>query len=213
MRCWSYKSIERWPGELLDNDDRPYHRFEATWPQTTELLCRELEHLGADHVVMQLAVKPNQIRVDGALREGTKPEHPGVILSFESMYGPLQYATDQFDSFTAKRPAWQANVRAIAKSLEALRMVDRYGVTKRGEQYTGWGQLPAGTPMGAAMTVEEAIQILHRHAPGAWDYDQQEHLRRAYRTAAATHPDITGGSADAFREVKEAYDLLMRGAR
>lgn len=29
MRCWSYKPIERWPGELLDNDDRPYHRFEA----------------------------------------------------------------------------------------------------------------------------------------------------------------------------------------
>lgn len=40
-------------------------------------------------------------------------------------------------------PPWQANIRAIAKTLEHLRDLDRWGVTKRGEQYTGWKALPA----------------------------------------------------------------------
>jgi len=212
MRAWVHKPIVRWPGELRDNDDRPYHRFDSTWSATTELLCRELMHLGADNTVMQLAVNENQIRVDGGLREGSKPSHPGVILSFDSMYGPLQYATDQFDSFTAKRPAWQANVRAIAKSLEALRMVDRYGVTKRGEQYTGWGALPPATPMGAPMDVNRAIEILHSYVPTPWDHDDRDAVQRVYRQAArVAHPDM-GGSAEDFRLVKEAAELLMGGA-
>ena len=39
----------------------------------------------------------------------------------------------------------------------------------------------------------------------------QNELRRAYRAAAkAAHPD-TGGSADAFRAVSEAFERLARG--
>jgi hypothetical protein len=66
---------------------------------------------------------------------------PGVRIAFESKYGPLTYATDEF----VTRPARLADQRPrIALALQALRAVDRYGVTKRGEQYTGWKALPAG---------------------------------------------------------------------
>jgi len=39
---------------------------------------------------------------------------------------------------------WEANLRAIALSLERLRAADRYGVTtEEKEQYIGWLRLPA----------------------------------------------------------------------
>ena len=34
------------------------------------------------------------------------------------------------------------NLRAIALALAALRAVERYGVTRRQEQYKGWAELP-----------------------------------------------------------------------
>jgi hypothetical protein len=49
----------------------------------------------------------------------------------------FQFAVDKFAT-------WQDNLRAIALGLEALRKVDRYGITKNSEQYTGWKQLEAG---------------------------------------------------------------------
>jgi hypothetical protein len=56
---------------------------------------------------------------------------------------------------------WQHNVRAIALGLEALRKVDRYGITRRGEQYAGWKALPAGIGIGAThMTSEVATKVI-----------------------------------------------------
>lgn len=43
----------------------------------------------------------------------------------------LVYATDVCD-------LWQHNVRSVALGLEALRAVDRYGISRRGEQYAGF---------------------------------------------------------------------------
>ena len=43
----------------------------------------------------------------------------------------LVYATDCCDF-------WQHNLRSIALGLEALRAVDRYGISRRGEQYAGF---------------------------------------------------------------------------
>ena len=46
----------------------------------------------------------------------------------------MSYPCDKYSN-------WQANLRAIALSLEALRAEDRYGVTRRAEQYKGWAKL------------------------------------------------------------------------
>jgi hypothetical protein len=84
----------------------------------------------------------------------------------------------------------EANVRAIALALEALRKVDRYGVTKRGEQYAGWKALPS--PNDAIL--ERGRQIIREH-----DGD----VRRAL---AATHPDREGGDEEAFKAVSAARE-------
>jgi len=132
------------------------------------------------------------------------PKGPSVIISFESKHGPLWYATDVFDH-------WHANLRALALGLEALRKVERYGITKRGEQYTGWRQLGSGIEMPAAqMTEMEALEFLRIHAGWSYgpDYDDHEDIERAYRQAAKTlHPDAGGSTADSQR-LQEAKRLL-----
>src|SRR5690606_32992952 len=60
--------------------------------------------------------------------------HPGIEISFDSEHGRLVYATDVC-------AFWQHNVRSIALGLEALRAVDRFGISQKGQQYAGWLQL------------------------------------------------------------------------
>ena len=208
----TFRPIDVWPGELTRvRRDSP---FKAKWASTREILDRELGELNAKNAVLMLALKDRDIALDGSrLRADVRqPAHPGVILAFDSKHGPLKYATDIFEGYYSHQVGWQANTRAIALGLEALRKVDRYGITKRGEQYTGWKALSGAIAMPAALTEDDAIAILHEHAPFAWDWDNPDEVREAYRTGAKIlHPDA-GGDPEAFRRLTEARDLLIRTA-
>jgi len=129
----TFRPIDVWPGEQTGWRRRA--PFGAAWLTTIHLLERELTQLEATNVVFQVALYEGQLRIDGKPKASARASHPGVVLAFDSKYGPLKYAVDTFDSFPD-------NVRAIALAMEALRKVDRYGVTKRGEQYTGWRAIP-----------------------------------------------------------------------
>lgn len=166
---------------------REQHRFSAPWSSTLDLLTREASHLGAKLVVVQLDVAEAQIRRDGMLRADAKVGHPGAVVSFESRFGPLRYAAD---TYRGPAPAWQANVRAITLSLEALRSVDRWGVSRRGEQYRGWTAIEAPvalfpTPAAAEEWMRAYAQELHITGPG-----DGSPLRTLYRLMAVQmHPD------------------------
>ena len=137
--------------------------FKASWSDTLTLLDGELAHLGAHEVVIEADFREKDIRLDGMPRASApQPEHPGVRIAFESKHGPLVYAADSCTD-------WQHNVRSIALGLEALRAVDRYGITRRAEQYAGWRQIEAkGTE--PEMTAELARDLLLAyvgHGPGS----------------------------------------------
>lgn len=166
-----FRPLGDWPQPETKGRKNP--QFRSTWSQTLTLLDAELRHLGAKNVVVEVAMTARDIRLDGWPRADARASFPGVIVSFDSRFGPLRYLTDTFENGgywvpgglgrpgrMEYVPGWQNNLRAIALSMEALRAVDRYGVSKRGEQYVGWGQLPPGRPMHAAMTVEEAFRHL-----------------------------------------------------
>ena len=201
---WRVVPIERWPGPMTE--ERRHHPFRkqsstytwtesgVDWNATMFLLDTELWHLDAENVVLQMAVTDRDIRNDGWIRAQAKPEHPGVILSFESKHGPLSYPCDTFTE-------WKGNLRAIAKGLEDLRRLERYGITKTGQQYTGWKQIPATT------SAETPESVLAR-VSGLSLKDVQADPKAAYRQAAKrTHPD-SGGSDQAFSEVAAAARLV-----
>lgn len=138
-------------------DDPPPHGsgrpspFSAPWSATVELLADELRHLGAKQIVVELALalRENDVRLDGMPRADARLASAAVRISFESKWGPLRYETAEFDSASWRGgPGWQANLRAIALGMQALRAVDRYGVSKRGEQYRGWRQIAANAGRG-----------------------------------------------------------------
>lgn len=183
---YQVRVLEQWPGELHRFDMRQRAPFRTEWPRTEQLLEREIvRHLRGKDVVFELALDAYDIRLDGGLRTNARPtRHPGIVISFGSRHGPQRYFTDKYTD-------WRGNARAIALGLEALRAVDRYGITRRGEQYTGFGKLPAPA---ADMSVDEALELLRTHG--------------GFRAAAMkTHPDV-GGDAVLFRRVTAAKAKL-----
>jgi hypothetical protein len=119
-------------------------------------------------------------------------------------------ATVKFERQSYRRDpmeSWQHNVYAIAKSLEALRLVDRYGVTRRGEQYTGWKALPAGSgEVSTHMNRDMAVAILRSWAPKSKADEPLEQLARWARVGA--HPDRHSGDHGPSDDVLRAIAAL-----
>lgn len=216
------RPIDQWPGKLRADHDRLTSPFSASWNTTLVLLDKEARQLGCDEVVVQVAIEGRHFRQDGDLRSGApNPVHPGVIVSIDAAVGPLRFSTDLHrDAYLrGYLPGWQANVRAIALGLEALRRVDRYGIGTGAEQYVGWNALPPARPMGAAMTKDEAARILIQWGDPHEDpanesaiadvIRDESFVQDLFRAAAtATHPD-RGGDPEVFRRVAAARDLLL----
>lgn len=182
-----FRPIDVWPGTLARSRGRS--PFSSKLSATLDLLARELRALDARRIVFQIAVGENEIRLDGFPKANAHADHPGIVLAFESKWGPLKYATDVYWT-------WQDNLRAIALAMESLRRVDRYGVSKRGEQYQGWRALPRSTdPADSIETPDQARRVLE-----SWGGDVK-------RALFETHPD-RGGDPDAFRRVVRARDVL-----
>ncbi len=213
------RPIQRWPGELLAPGRRKRSPFKATWTQTQTLLEAEARMLGASEIVLQLALNESDIRMDGWPYARAKTSHPGVIVSVETKsQGPLSFPCDRFQRRWADEQDWHPNVRAVALAMEALRQVDRYGITRHGEQYVGWKALGSGIPMGEAqMTADEAARFLAdasaadhpEMAAGRMLDGNTSMVTAAYREAAKRyHPDA-GGDPATFKRLTEARDLLL----
>lgn len=192
-----------WPsGQRTPAHERRSAIFRAKWTQTIKELERELGQLGAlDPIVVEAGFKEAEIRVDGLPRAGARPADPAIVLSFESKFGPLRYGCDAFTWY-------EANLRAIALALEALRKVDRYGVTKRGEQYKGWLALPEYT-----LSHKEAEQFIWDNAPiqlPGVTGDRSRDWPLLYRRAAkALHPDNPEtGDRELWEELQRAKMVL-----
>ncbi len=124
------------------------------------------------------------VALDGLFRANAKLRGPGVVLAFESKHGSLSYPCDTYND-------WQDNVRAIAPALEALRAVDRYGVTRQAEQYRGWAKLPAPPSADAAKAVEALRKALGIVLCVPDTADQKATFRKLVRPVC--HPDRNGG--------------------
>lgn len=197
----TFRPIGVWPGQ--HTEERRSSPFSAPWSSTLELLKRELRFLDAQNIVVQLDIDERDLRLDGYPLANARAKSPGVILAFDSKYGPLRYPCDTFAN-------WDDNLRGIALAMEALRKVDRYGVTKRGEQYTGWKALPAGGETSTTMTAATAAQVYSTMGGGAPQtiLGDSEYAAAVYRRAArAAHPD-TGGTDEEFQLLQEARKII-----
>lgn len=180
-----FRPITIWPHDSTPRlDRRSRWTFKASWVDTLDLLRRELRHLNAADLVIGCGLREQDIRNDGWPRANARePVHPGVEVSFRSPVSTqrLVYATDVC-------ARWEHNVRSIALGLESLRAVDRYGITRRGEQYAGFKALPAGDGPSAA----RGHALVAEHGS-------------VKKALMATHPDH-GGDPAAFADVQAARE-------
>lgn len=177
--------IRQWPGTRTPSHERASGKFRAALADTLDVLDRELHHIQAVEARMEIALPPGSDywRNDGRPRAHARPDHPGVLLTFRALAVDgkrLNYATDAFTT-------WQANLRAIALGLEALRKVERYRIASRGQQYAGFAQLTAGGP-----DADRGRELIRWHGG----------VRQALM---ATHPDQGGDPGD-FANVQAARD-------
>lgn len=210
---WRWRPIDKWDRE--ETEERKRSPFDAPYSNTLRLIDKELRLIDAANVVVMADLRESDIRVDGGLRERSTPRTPRVILAFDSQHGPLKYACDRFTH-------WQANLRAIALGLEALRKLERYGIAGRGEQYTGWAQLGSGIAMSAGMSRREAVAVMIDLTSDGGDlYSDSDldddgapgpFLDDAYRQGAKRwHPDNEDGDGEKFYLLTKARDVLASG--
>lgn len=194
-----------WPG--APTPFRTSSRFGCGYATTVDELQRELRAVGATSAVIELELHEGDIRRDGNPYANAKPASPMVRLSFEHRKaGPLRFACDRYST-------WPENLRAIVKTLEALRAVDRYGATRANEQYRGWARLPerAGAPFASA---EAAARFLYEAAglefqqEGAWTRGPRA-VDALYRAAAGRHHPDKGGDTARMARVNEARAKLL----
>lgn len=192
--------IREWPGTLTASRTRS--QFKAGLSDTLQILDREISQLTEtrsqrESAELLIAVPAGHLwRLDGRPRAHATAEHPGVIFSLDSKHGALSYPCDTFTT-------WQDNLRAIALALEALRKVNRYGVTKRGEQYRGFLAIESTASPSTFDSYTQALDFLREVSGIASDiYEAPEvHVPRVLRAAQrAAHTDM-GGDPATFQRV------------
>ena len=197
-----FRPIEEWPGEPTKPHARKSGRFKAKQPARLDLLERELNHLNARDIVVQAHLEREQIRNDGWPKSSARPKEPGVIVTFSNKkQEAFSYPCDTYED-------WFDNLYAIALSLEALRAVDRYGVTRGAEQYQGFKRIAAPKTIDPRALAEAFIC---QHAGVSLD-DLRADLGGAYTAAAKRlHPDIVKHD-ELFKQLQEHLRVLRNGA-
>lgn len=191
------RPIEAWPWK--ETASRGPSRFRSSWSAIEGLLKSEADKINGRTLILQIDVMERDIRLDGWIKAHAHPASPRVAITIERISSArvdrptLTFHCDTFSD-------WQDNVFAIAKTLEALRSIDRYGVTSSGEQYTGWQAIPE-----KAGSDDEARAILWRWAATDWNPADLSASYKAARRRA--HPDA-GGTHDAFLAVQAAAQRL-----
>lgn len=185
-----------WPVDVPRITNREPGRFKnPTLAEGIKQVMNELRRAGVREgdVVISSNIR---LRLDGLPYSGERPTNgdPGVAVYWRKKGELHVMAIDRYKSA-------EANLRAIALSIEALRALERYGTRQiRDRAFGGFLALPAQAgrsswraALGLTVTTVTADDV-------------EAAYRRAVRTA---HPDA-GGSTEAMSELTRARQDALR---
>lgn len=186
----------QWPEgrKRTDHWSREHAKFEVSFARARDNLVNEVRLLAGRYGPDPATVISTNIalRRDGLpLANQRQPDDVGVAVYFVYKKRQMSFACDRWLKI-------EHNMQAIAKTIEALRGIARWGTGDMLEAaFTGFMALPAP---GAARDWREVLGV-----PGT--VQTADSLRHAYRVAAsAAHPDRPGGSNARMAEVNAAYE-------
>jgi hypothetical protein len=185
---------ERWRRERA--------KFDVTFTRARDNIVAEIGRLAGRYPDPQIVISTNiALRRDGLpLANQRQPDDPGVAVYFLYKKRQMSFACDRWEKI-------EHNMQAIAKTIEALRGITRWGTGDMLEAaFTGFTALPAPIVAGMRRPWREVFGFPPGSIP---DRDQVQ--RRFRELASVRHPDA-GGSTDAMAELnaarQEAFDQL-----
>lgn len=158
-------------------------RFQTGFGAARKLLFDELSRLGAAKVILSTNIP---LRNDGMPRANMRPDggDAGVAVYFQWKSKPMVLACGKFT-------ATCDNIYAIAKTIDAMRGIERWGASDMMERaFSGFKALSAPVPWWELLGVNQD--------------SPREAIEAAYKSKAkAAHPDL-GGSHEAMAALNAA---------
>jgi hypothetical protein len=171
-------------------------KFKTGFGAARNLLFAELERLGALKIILSTNVP---LRNDGLPRANTAPTggDPGAAVYFERKGKPMVLACDQYTR------AYD-NIHAIAKTIDAMRGIERWGASEMMERaFSGFKQLAAeneGPSWWGVLQVRAGATV--------------EEIETAYKLLVKiAHPDTETGSDAAMISLNTARQQGLSVAR
>jgi hypothetical protein len=180
----------QWPSGRPRTPYPARSRFDTSQERAQRTLVEEVRRMGGSQLVISTNI---ELRRDGLpYANRREPTDKGVAVYFDYKKRPMCFACDRWDRIGD-------NIYAIAKTIEALRGIERWGSGSMVEQaFTGFVALPA------PKSPWEIIGV----ARGA----SSEEIETAFRAKAKKlHSDL-GGSDAAMAELNAARAKLKEQA-
>ena len=173
-------------GKMKKTEGRSWsNRSQLTISQATQRLLDELERLGAENVVISSDLR---LRLDGLPRSSQRtPDDPGIAVYFNLDGQPHCMPCDRWDRIAD-------NLAAVAKQVEAIRGMDRWGCGNTRVAFAGFKALP---PMSTERPWWEVL--------GCSRDTHRADVKETYlRLAQEHHPD-RGGDEGTMAAITGAY--------
>jgi hypothetical protein len=172
----------------------PYKRgpaaFKVTLPSALANLEKQVRLMGGSNLVLS----------SNYTLGSSNPTEPGVVAYFSWNKLDMAIPCDRWQRI-------EANVQAIALTVEAMRGMERWGAKHMiTAMFSGFKALPAST---GGINPRAVLGLDDNNAPLT-----ESEITEAYKRKAKTeHPDMPGGSAEKWARLREAHDLLMQNFR
>lgn len=197
----------QWPAgwKRTHGQERERGAFDGTLDRIRTELYQEIDRIALGrsarfrtmkHLVVISTNLP--LRKDGEFHASArKPDDPGVAVYFTRKEKPLCFACDKYDE------VWK-NLRAIQKTIEAMRGIERWGSSTLLERaFTGFAALPEKSHAGVWDTLGLDAETA-----------TEETVMAAWREKAKTcHPDVAGGSRARWDELDTAKNIALATLR
>ncbi|MBX3205142.1 MAG: J domain-containing protein [Labilithrix sp.] len=177
---------------------RRFSNFTVDLVHSRDELLAELRRLGAGNAIISSNMPA---RRDGApLANAREPDDPGVAVYFDrytnKAWAPFVIACDVYVRV-------RFNLRAIQKTIDALRTIERHGSSAMLEQaFSGFAALPAAASSSGDPPWWETLGVARSADEAA--------ITAAYRSLSRQHhPDVAGGSVERMTSINRARDAAL----
>lgn len=185
---------ERWRRERA--------KFDVTFARARDNIVAEIGRLAGRYPDPQVVISTNiALRRDGLPLAGQRqPDDPGVAVYFLYKKRQMSFACDRWEKI-------EHNMQAIAKTIESLRGIARWGTGDMLEAaFTGFTALP---PPSAGSTSATGARRTWRDVFGT-GVTNREQLNAIYRRLAAAHHPDRGGDPAKMAELNVAREEALK---